>query len=129
MNVYIQLVRSYALHMEAVLPKAIKMLCYGCFVDHPSPSQHDVCIMMTEEERIMKCLRKCLQIIDEVNFMKTFNHKLDVMEILRCENSLMIYDKNNRKQLWLRKDWVDDVVKEIIRLREKDSSSPNKQGL
>ena len=121
MNVYVQLVRAYAMHIEAVLPRATKMVCYGCFVDHPSPSQHDVCIMMSEEECIKRCLRKCLQIIDEVNVMKTFNTNLDVMEILRCENSLMFYNKNNRKQLWLRREWVEDVVNEIVRIRVKHS--------
>ena len=125
MNVYVQLVRAYASNMEAFVPIATKLVCYGCFVDHSSPSEHDVCIMMTEEERVRRCLRKCLQMIDEQKVMKSFIANLDVSEILRCEYSSIIFNKENRKQLWLRKDWVVDVVREILRIRQ---SSPSLDG-
>ena len=116
MNVYVQLVKAYAVNIESNLVHVVNMLCRGCLANHPSPSEHNVCIMMTQEGRVRHCMEKCLQVLDEENVMKTFITNLDVAEILRCENSLLIYNTQKRKQLWLRKDWIEDVIREIVRI-------------
>ena len=122
MDVHVQLVRAYAIHLESALPLAEKMLCYGCFVDHPSVLQHDVCTMMTKQERIRKCLYKCLQMIDESNVMKTFMAKLEVRDLIRCERT-KLFDKEYRRKLWLSSGWVDDIVREITRIRKSKSKT------
>ena len=116
MNLYVQLVRAYAVHIEAVLNESIKELCYGCMVDHPSQTQHDVCLMMSEEERLYHCLEKCLEYVSEEDIMKTFTTSLDICEILRCPPHF--YSKRFRQHLWFRGDWIDDVCKEIVRIKE-----------
>jgi len=116
MNVYIQLVRAYAFHMESVLDESIRKLCYGCLVNHPSQTQHDVCLMMSEEERLHHCLEKCLKLVNEKDIMKTFTNSLEISEILRCPSHF--YTLRFRQHLWLRDDWINDVFREIIRIRE-----------
>ena len=83
-NLYVQLVFAYADHMAEVLGEAIKELCYGCSVDHPSQKEHDVCVMMEMEERVYHCYRKCLELVNEDYIMEAFTMGLTVSEILRC---------------------------------------------
>ena len=116
MDVHVQLVRAYAIHMESVLNESIRKLCYGCSVDHLSQAQHDVCLMMSEEEQIYHCLEKCLELVTEEDVMKTFTTSLGISEILRCPSQ--VYNQRFRQYLWLKTDWVDDVCQEIIRIKE-----------
>lgn len=115
MNTYVQLVRAYALHMESVLNEAIKTLCYGCLVNHPSQTQHDVCLMMSGDEQVHHCFQKCLGLVNEKDVMETFTKSLEISEILRCPSHL--YSLRFRQYLWLRDDWVDDVSREMIKIR------------
>ena len=116
MNVYVQLVQAYAIHMESVMNESIRKSCYGCSVDHPSQTQHNVCLMMSDEEQIYNCLEKCLELVTEEDIMKTFTISLGISEIFRCPSQ--VYNQRFRQCLWLNTDWVDDVCREIIRIKE-----------
>ena len=37
--------------------------CHGCQIDHPSQRQHDVCLMMTVEERVELCFDEALDLL------------------------------------------------------------------
>lgn len=43
------IVRDVVQKMNSLVPE----LCYGCQTDHPSQREHDVCLMATEEERMV----------------------------------------------------------------------------
>ena len=85
-------------------------------MDHPSQTKHNMCLMMSDEEQIYNCLEKCLELVTEEDIMKTFTISLEISEILRCPSQ--VYNQQFRQCLWLNTDWVDDVCREIIRIKE-----------
>ena len=114
-DLYVQLVRAYVHHMEGVLDMAISHLCLGCSCERPSQIQHDVCVMMEEEERVRHCFWKCLELVSEEAIMQTFTARLDISAILRCPGTF--YTKKFRRCLWSREDWIKDVCREILKKR------------
>ena len=42
---------SYAVHLRPLILKLVTERCHGCRIGHPSQIQHDVCVMMDEEEK------------------------------------------------------------------------------
>ena len=117
MDYCVQLVKAYALHLEENMDTAIRKLCYGCEVSHPSQIQHDVCVMMEEEERIEHCLKECLKMIDEAEVMLTFTCGLKLSDILKCPDKLCKSDF--RINLWDNVDWNEMVIHEILTIRER----------
>ena len=101
------LARSYAIHLKRVIPSVARRLCYGCQVDHPSQKQHDVCLMMTEEERILHCLKAALLEIKEKKVLRLFRR---FASLGICLHSFeYIFEVGWRKELWRDKSWCDLV--------------------
>ena len=65
---YVQLVKTYAQNIEPLIEEVIHSLCHGCYDNHPSQKQHNVCLMMEDEERIAVCLDRYSKMIDEKKF-------------------------------------------------------------
>ena len=42
---------SYALHLKSIMSTVVKKYCNGCYSDHPSETEHDVCMMLTLKNR------------------------------------------------------------------------------
>ena len=54
--------------------------CYGCSVDHPSQSNHNVCCMMIEEERIQTYITRAFLKLDVKNMVKICQSHLKYMD-------------------------------------------------
>ena len=61
-----------AKHILKVLPDVVKEKCYGCQVDHPSPKQHNVCLMMTNDEKVEVCLDTALARVNAFDIYEEF---------------------------------------------------------
>ena len=113
-NTMTALAKAYALHLKHVIPRVARNLCYGCEVDHPSQVQHNVCLMMTEEERIRHCLRTAVDQLNEKKVMGTFRR---VMSFDTClHHPAYAFEEAWRSQLWEDDVWVDNVVEELLQL-------------
>ena len=56
---------SYALHLKSIMSTVVKKYCNGCYNDHPSQTEHDVCMMLTFEEQVNKWFDEALEMVDE----------------------------------------------------------------
>ena len=56
---------SYAVHLRPLISKLVTERCHGCRIGHPSQIQHDVCVMMDEEEKIRYCMSEAILQADE----------------------------------------------------------------
>ena len=72
----------FAKYMLKVIPDIIHEQCYGCQVNHPSQRNHDVCLMMTKEERIEAVFETAL---GRVNEYEIFEEYLDVFPEVKEE--------------------------------------------
>ena len=112
----VQLVKAYSYHLERHLDDVVSKLCHGCVIDHPSQKQHDVCLIMKEENRILYCLDACLELIDEREVMRDFSKLFSIRHLLRCPEN--IFNGEFRRCLWCNSNWLEAVVKSIICIRK-----------
>lgn len=54
---------------RVIFEKLVKELCYGCSVNHPSQRQHDVCLMMEENEQMDLCMDQSLERVSKESVM------------------------------------------------------------
>ena len=113
---HVQLVKAYATHLEEHMDAVIPKVCFGCTVNHPSQTHHDVCLMMEEEERIKYCLKHCLDLVDEKAVMSDFSASLQFDRLLECP--AIFFNRSFRRTLWDHSEWVENVVGQIIAIRE-----------
>ena len=104
--------QAYAVHLKKVIPDVATELCYGCQVDHPSQIQHDVCLMMDEEERIEYCLEKARTLLNESKILRLFQRLFSFDKY----DLDYIYDKDWISQLWKNDEWRRMVCHEILNL-------------
>ena len=57
------LMQAYAQQLVNCIQNIAEKKCFGCQVDHPSQVQHDVCLMMSWEERIDVCFEEALDLL------------------------------------------------------------------
>ena len=108
------LAQAYAVYLKRVIPDVAKELCYGCQVNHPSQVQHDVCLMMDDEERIDYCLEMAMTLLNESKVLKLFRR---VSSLDKCFlEPTYIYEKEWRSQLWKDDEWRKMVRQEILNL-------------
>ena len=50
--------------MWPLIQKKTKELCHGCQTDHPLQKQHDVCLMMDDDERFSKTFSSAWSLIN-----------------------------------------------------------------
>ena len=68
----------FARQILNILPDIIHEKCYGCSVNHPSQKHHNVCMMMTNEEKIEYCLDSALERIDKKEMLQKFKDSLTI---------------------------------------------------
>ena len=107
------LAQSYAVHLRPIIPSVARNLCYGCVVNHPSQVQHDICILMNEEERILHCLSEALQLVDEKKILKLFK-RITNFKSWNIKPAYVFYDTSLKNE-WST-EWRALVCQEIIRL-------------
>ena len=114
METYTQLVHAYALHLVDMIPTVTRELCYGCEFNRPSQLDHDVCLMMEENERILHCLPHALKELDVSKVLRTFANQLDIGLLLRCPERIF----KTWFQLYLHENeyFREDVMKRIVHL-------------
>ena len=114
MDVYVQLVNAYAQHLVDLIPKVRERLCYGCQFNRPSQIDHDVCVMMSENEQIMHCLPHALKEVEVAEVLRSFANRLDVALLLRCPERMF----KKWFQLYLHENefFLEDVKKRIVYL-------------
>ena len=117
MEYSVELVKAYASQLERYLDEAARGLCFGCEFNSLSQLDHDVCVMMEEEERVTRCLSVCLDMINESLVLENFVAVLGAGGDL--ESSKEFYRVDFRKQLWGDGGWKEDVIREIILIRER----------
>ena len=105
---------SYAIHLKPVIPSVARTLCYGCQVDHPSQKQHDVCLMMTGEERTLHCLKQALLQIEEIKVLRLFRRFASLEKHLL--SFAYIFEVGWRTKLWHDEGWCDLVCQKILSL-------------
>ena len=105
---------SYAIHLKPVIPSVACMLCYGCQVDHPSQKQHNVCLIMTEEERTLHCLKQALLQINENKVLRLFRRFASLEKHLLSFD--YIFEVGWRIELWDDEAWCNLVCQKILSL-------------
>ena len=107
------LAQAYAVHLRAIIPSVARTLCYGCSVGHPSQLQHDVCLMMDTEERILHCLSEAIQLVDENKILNLFKRITNFDK--QSAKPIYIFDEVWRQQMWTY-EWRNLVCQEILHL-------------
>ena len=107
------LAQAYAVHLHPIIPSIARTLCYGCSVDHPSQLQHDVCLLMDKEERILHCLSKAIQVVDEQKILNLFKRVINFDKWVA--KPIYISDEIWQRQLWT-DEWCNLVCQEMLRL-------------
>ena len=105
------LAEAYAEHLDPIIGEIVYKRCSGCLYDHPSQTKHDICVMMTEEERVGLCLEEAIQLVDLDKVMVTF----------RAHNELPHLAHQIEQIAWQRTTnhrWLDLVEAKIVQLRE-----------
>ena len=92
----------YIKHLLKILPQVIKDKCYGCQVDHPSQRHHDVCLMMTTEEKIEVCLETALTRLDHHEIYREYQEKYPDVDEDTMDSFFFFYG-----------EWIKDL-KEIL---------------
>ena len=108
------LAMCYALHLKPIIRTVSRELCHGCQVDHPSQKQHDVCLIMDEEDRIHHCLERALEEVDVakiINLYSRYKH-FDEHTVLSTD----IFDKASQTDLWKKAEWRNIIVQKILTL-------------
>ena len=105
---------SYAIHLKPLISRTATKLCYGCQVNHPSQIQHDVCIMLDEDDKILHCLKDALLQMDERKVMKSFRRFASFDKCITSPTH--IFEEAWRSRLWDDKDWCNLVVEKILSL-------------
>ena len=105
---------TYAIHLKPLISKVIHEECYGCQVDHPSQIQHNVCLMMEEEEQIRLCLKKALMRVNERKVLRLFRRFASFGKCLTSPT--YIFEEAWRSKLWETDAWLNLVVQKILSL-------------
>ena len=108
LNLKHDLLVCYAEELKTLIfEQIIKELCYGCSVDHPSQTHHDVCLMMESNEQIQLCLDIALQRLNHENviakWIKRSKHTVDPplngIDILKYTSEDIPKEKETLEQL------------------------------
>ena len=103
-----ELLICYAEALVAIIfEQIVKELCYGCSVDHPSQTHHDVCLMMERKEQITLCLAIAEQRLNHENVIAKWIQRtkhmveppLNGMDILKYSSEE--FDPRDKKTLEL----------------------------
>ena len=80
-----------------------------------SQLDHDVCTMMTIDERLKHCLPEALKLVNEKKVSTTFRRMMHLHKCLHHPG--YIFTSAWRSQLWENEEWCNGVVAELLKLR------------
>ena len=66
-----QLLSVSATHVTWIIQSLIPKYCHGCIVDHPSPHQHNLCLMMEWTDQVLTFFGEAYDSVDLSTFYKT----------------------------------------------------------
>ena len=96
----------YAKHILKVFPDIVKEKCYGCQVNHPSQKHHDVCLQMTNAEKVEICLDTALA---RVNDFEIYEEFLDFFPEVSEANTTTLETYDNEK-------WRNELIEILLLL-------------
>lgn len=102
---------SYAVHLRPLISKLVTERCHGCRIDHPSQIQHDVCVMMDEEEKIRYCMSEAILQADEKKIINLFRRYTGT-----TNTPSYVFEINCQNSLWSDAKWRNLVVEKIVYL-------------
>ncbi len=110
---------SYAQHLTNLIKDLASNDCFGCQVDHPSQTQHDICIMMDFSQQVEKYLEPALLLLDENSVIGTwFGYLGKVQPVVRYHEISPYLDTDWRWDTWIDDDWKLDMTMMLLELDE-----------
>ena len=98
----------YAESLASLIADLVRVKCHGCQTDHPSQTQHDLCLMAEPEERVEVCMSEALEEVDEEFVTRLWEVSISTMD--PRPNWL-------ERSKWLcidyRKYWMESVISHI----------------
>ena len=108
---------SYALQIRSLISTLVKKYCNGCYYDHPSQLEHDVCVMMTFEEQVNKWFDEALQMVDEDYVIGHWFGTLGRLHpTVRYHEISKYLDPTYRYDEWINAEWKSDVKNKLLSL-------------
>lgn len=104
------LITAYSKVCIDKLPDVVVTKCNGCIIDHPSQVQHDVCILMTEQERLDTCWPDLIAEIDHESVITEW--LLNLPEDTDYEEIADFFNEDYLLKVWLPKQ--EDKLKDSI---------------
>ena len=99
----------YAHHIKKLIPEIAKEKCFGCHVNHPSQVQHDICLMMSDEEKVNFCMETAMTRLNEDAILEEWKSFLEAVEA-EVEDFEIFLSKSYRQTIWMDQDWLEEVA-------------------
>ena len=98
-----EMVNTYVIEeLQSNITGIMRENCYGCIVDHPSQTQHPLCLFSTTDEWVDLFMNTALRKLDAYKIMERMYEDLQRMNLTRSE-------KADIYQMWKHiKDSVDE---------------------
>ena len=108
---------SYALHLRPVISEVAQKHCNGCYFDHPSQLEHDVCILMPFADQVNQWFDDALSIVDmDVVIGNWLGNLGGFTPSVRYHEVSRYLDPDYRMNEWIDTQWKDDVKDKLIAL-------------
>ena len=110
---------SYALRLKPIMHDVAEKHCHGCYIDHPSQSEHDVCLMMPFEELVDTWFEEGLENIDEDEVLGSWLSNLGhITPTIRYHEISKYLDPAYRLEECRDETWMRDVKEKLISLHQ-----------
>lgn len=70
---------AYAKAVRESLCEVVRKECVGCQIDHPSQKQHEVCLLMSFDEKVDYFLEEALKQVDEMRVMQEWVTEVETL--------------------------------------------------
>lgn len=101
---------------DSALDNSISRMCYGCIHNHPSQTQHDVCLMMDRQEQIDYVLQDALKHVCEMKIQFALEAVWGANFLVTVSDSLrfLLLHPESRVVLKKCKKWKDSLRPHLI---------------
>ena len=94
----VALAEACAEHLSPLIWEVSYRRCFGCTHNRPSQNEHDYCLVMGAEDRVLACLREAVQMLDTEKVMTSFH----------ADNKFPHLPDHLESPSWLRRKFDDD---------------------
>ena len=124
------LMLAYAREVTRVMPEVIRLHCMGCGLldefgekyDHPSQTQHDICVMMTLPEQVNLCFEDALHLVEDSDgLFEEWYHQLETMDPPASYLEKIKYQCMD----WRLTEWLTEKRKEDLQIMVQDFLTSN----